>query len=155
MFSKTSKSDRIDPEQREQYQYARARVKQKKRLMQHFVLFLAGSVILIIINPILGIGKEFFIKNWFVWAILIWALLFLVHLLNVFMLNKFMGKEWEDRQIEKLKAKQEARIAELDKEVRKDVITSARVSHEALAEAQVKKKKDLNPQEDPLPPEQA
>ncbi|MBT8256682.1 MAG: 2TM domain-containing protein [Bacteroidia bacterium] len=143
MFSKTSKKDRIDPEQREQYQYARARVNQKKRLMLHFIVFLAGSVILIIINPVLGIGKDFFIENWFVWAILIWAMLFLVHLLNVFLMSKFMGKEWEDRQIEKLKAKQEARIAELEKDVRKEVISE-----------EVKKKKSLDPM-DPLPPEEA
>ncbi|MBX2829417.1 MAG: 2TM domain-containing protein [Flavobacteriaceae bacterium] len=139
MFSKGNKSSRIDPEQREQYEYARKRVKQKKRLMQHFILFLAGSVLLIIVNPILGIGKDFVIGNWFVWAILIWALFFLIHLLNVLLLSKFMGREWEDRQIEKLKAKQEARIAELEKEVRKDVITS-----------EVKKKK----QDDLLPPEE-
>ena len=137
--SKGNKSSRIDPEQREQYEYARKRVKQKKRLMQHFILFLAGSVLLIIINPILGIGKDFVIGNWFVWAILIWALFFLIHLLNVLLLSKFMGREWEDRQIEKLKAKQEARIAELEKEVRKDVITS-----------EVKKKKE----DDLLPPEE-
>lgn len=113
MFSKTNKSDRIDPEQREQYQYARQRIKQKKRLMQHFIIFLAGSVLLIIINPILGVGKDFFIKNWFVWAILLWAFLFIVHLLNVFIMNRFMGKEWEDRQLEKLQAKQAARIEKL------------------------------------------
>ncbi|NND63900.1 MAG: 2TM domain-containing protein [Flavobacteriaceae bacterium] len=120
MFSKNKNNPPLDSEQREQYQYARARVKQKKRLMRHFILFLAGSVILIIINPVLGIGKDFFIKDWFIWAILIWALLFCVHLLNVFILNKFMGKDWEDRQLEKLKAKQEARIAELKKQATKE-----------------------------------
>ena len=139
MFSKANKTARIDPEQREQYEYARKRVKQKKRLMQHFVVFLAGSIVLIIINPILGIGKDFFIKDWFVWAILIWVLFFLIHLLNVLFMSKFMGKEWEDRQIEKLKAKQEARIAELEKEIRKEVIT-----------AEVKKKKE----NDSTPPPQ-
>lgn len=117
MFSKTNKSDRIDPEQREQYQYARQRIKQKKRLMQHFIIFLAGSVLLIIINPILGVGKDFFIEDWFVWAILLWAFLFLVHLLNVFIMNRFMGKEWEDRQLEKLQAKQAQRIEELKAKV--------------------------------------
>ena len=81
--------------------------------MQHFIFFLAGSILLIIINPILGIGKDFFIENWFVWVILLWALLFLVHLFNVFVLNRFMDKEWEDRQMEKLKALQEQRISEL------------------------------------------
>ena len=61
MFSKNKKTERLDSEQREQYEYARKRVKQKKRLMQHFIVFLAGSVLLVIINPVLGIGKGFFI----------------------------------------------------------------------------------------------
>lgn len=124
MFSKSKSTERIDAEQREQYEYARKRVKQKKRLMQHFIVFLAGSVLLIIVNPILGIGKEFFIKNWFVWAILIWALLFLIHVFNVFILNTFMGAAWEDRQIEKLKAKQQAKIDALNLEVEKEITTS-------------------------------
>jgi uncharacterized membrane protein len=137
MFSKTKKSDRIDPEQREQYEYARARIKQKKNLMSHFIVFLVGSLLLIIINPVLGYGNDFFIKNWFVWAILIWAFLFLIHLFNVFIMNTFMGKEWEARQLEVLKAKQEKRIAELDKQVTREVITE-----------EVKKKKE----HDALPP---
>ena len=124
MFSKSKNTKRIDAEQREQYEYARKRVKQKKRLMQHFIVFLAGSVLLIIINPILGIGNGFFIKNWFAWAILIWALLFLIHLFNVFILNSFMGAAWEDRQIEKLKAKQQSKIDALYLEVEKEITTS-------------------------------
>ena len=124
MFSKSNKTERLDSEQREQFEYARKRVKEKKRLMQHFIVFLAGSILLVIINPVLGIGKDFFIQDWFVWAILIWALLFLIHLLNVFIMNKFMGKEWEDRQIEKLKAKQQAKINELHKEVEKEIVAT-------------------------------
>ena len=156
MFSKANKKERIDPEQREQYQYARSRIKQKKRLMQHFILFLAGSVLLIIINPVLGIGKDFFIQNWFVWAILLWALLFLVHLLNVFVMNKFMGKEWEDRQMEKLKAKQEKRIAELQKQAVKETTVSAIKEERAGTSEPLKEdpsKKNDPPQQ--LPPEEA
>ena len=150
MFSKTSKTDRIDPEQREQYQYARARIKQKKRLMRHFILFLAGSVILIIINPVLGIGKDFFIQNWFVWAILIWALLFLVHLLNVFIMNKFMGKEWEDRQMEKLKAKQEKRIAEIKKQaIKETTVAEIQTTSPVETPAQETVKKNDNPHQFP------
>ncbi|MCH2490480.1 MAG: 2TM domain-containing protein [Flavobacteriales bacterium] len=121
MFSKTNKSERIDSEQREQYEYARRRIKQKKRLMRHFIIFLVGSVFLIILNPVLGYGNEFFIKDWFVWAILIWAFLFLIHVFNVFIMNKFMGKEWEDRQLEKLKAQQADRMSQLQKQVDKEV----------------------------------
>ena len=63
MFSKTNKTERIDAEQREQFEYARARIKQKKGLMRHFIVFLVGSVLLIIINPVLGYGNDFFIKK--------------------------------------------------------------------------------------------
>ncbi len=122
MFSKNKKTENFDHEQRLQYEYARKRIVQKKRLMRHFIVFLAGSVLLIIINPVLGIGKGFFIENWFVWAILLWAFLFIVHLLNVFIMNKFMGKEWEDKQLERLKARQTARIAELQKQVDSELL---------------------------------
>lgn len=120
MFSKDNTSG-LDAQQREQFEYARKRVLQKKRLMQHFIVFLAGSILLIIINPILGVGKDFFIKNWFAWAILLWCFLFLVHLLQVFILQKFMGKDWEDQQLEKLKALQEKKIAQLQAQVEQEL----------------------------------
>lgn len=122
MFSKAKKTERIDSEQREQYEYARSRVNQKKRLMRHFILFLAGAVFLIILNPILGIGKDFFIKDWFAWAILIWAFLFLIHVFEVFIVNTFMGKEWENRQLENLKARQEERLSELKQQMERDEV---------------------------------
>lgn len=117
MFSKAKKTERIDAEQREQYEYARQRIKQKKNLMRHFIIFLAGSILFIILNEFLNVGENFFIKHWFIWAILIWTFIFLVHLFNVFVMNKFMDKEWEDRQMEKLKIRQAERIAELQKQV--------------------------------------
>ena len=121
MFSKTKKTEKIDVEQREQFEYAQTRVRQKKKLMRHFIVFLVGSVFLIIINPILGYGDDFFIKNWFVWAILIWAFIFFIHLFNVFIMNTFMGKEWENDQLVKLKSKQEKRILELQEKVNKEL----------------------------------
>lgn len=120
MFSKTKKSERIDAEQREQYEYARRRIKQKRNLLRHFVFFLAGSVIFIILSAFLDVGNEI-LKDWYIWAILVWAFFFLVHGFNVFVLNTFMGKEWEDRQLEKLKAKQAERLAELQKKVEADL----------------------------------
>lgn len=119
MFSKTDKSARIDSEQREQFQYARARVQQKKRLVQHLLVFIAGGLLLTLINRVFGFGDEFFIKNWSDWVVLIWLFILLVHFFNVFILNKFMDKEWEDRQLEKLKQKQSTRIAELEAELKK------------------------------------
>ena len=117
MFSKAKNSEKIDSTQREQYEYARRRINQKRNLMRHFIVFLVGSILLIIINPVLGYGNEIFFQDWFVWAILIWTFIFLVHLFNVFIINSFMGKEWEDQQLEKLKARQTEKIAELQKKV--------------------------------------
>jgi len=124
MFSKTKKPERIDSEQREQreqYEYARKRIKQKKTLMRHFIIFVVGCVMLIILDPVLGIGKEYLGNDWFIWAILAWTFIFLIHLFNVFVMNKFMDKEWEDRQMEKLKARQAERIAQIQKEVDNEI----------------------------------
>ena len=143
MFSKTKKTERIDSEQREQYEYARQRIKQKKNLMRHFIVFVVGSVLLIIINPLLGYGENFFIKDWFIWAILIWTFIFLIHLFNVFVMNKFMGKEWEDRQLEKLKARQAERMGELQNKVDTELQLPTQPSEEL-------KKNELN---NPLPPD--
>ena len=153
MFSKTNKTERIDAEQREQFEYASARIKQKKGLMRHFIIFLVGSVLLIIINPVLGYGNDFFIKNWFVWAILIWAFLFLIHVFNVFIMNPFMGKEWQNKQMEKLKAKQVDRIAELKKQALQEVtVAEVKAAKEVTSSEETLKKNDTP---NLLPPEEA
>ncbi|QAA82993.1 2TM domain-containing protein [Aequorivita sp. H23M31] len=117
MAFKAKNPGTIDSEQREQYDYARRRISEKKNLMRHFIVFLVGAIFIIIINPVLGYGNDFFFDDWYIWAILIWAFIFLVHALNVFLMNSFMGKEWENRQLEKLKLKQAEKIAELQKKV--------------------------------------
>ena len=141
MFSKSKKTERIDSEQREQYEYARRRIKEKKNLMRHFIFFLAGSILLLIIDLVLKKGADLIFPNWSVWVVLIWAFILLIHVFNVFVMSKFMGKEWEDRQLEKLKAKQTNRINELEKKVHKDL--------QLPKDHKVKKKENNNP----LPPD--
>lgn len=106
-------------EQHELYENARKRVQQKKRLYYHFVLFLVGSVFLIILNKVLNFG-EHFLKDWFVWVVLAWGFIWVLHFINVFITNRFMGKEWERSQTEKLILKQELKIAKLEKKVTKE-----------------------------------
>jgi hypothetical protein len=117
MFSGNKSESIIDKEQHEQLEYAHKRIKQKKNLYVHFVLFLIGSVFLILINKILKYGEEY---NWFIWAITFWAFLFVVHIVNVYVTQKFMGIEWEREQREKLIAKQRQRIKELQNEIETD-----------------------------------
>jgi len=98
------------------YENARNRTKQKKRLYNHFIIFLVGSIFLILLNKLLKVG-ETVVENWFVWAITLWFFFFVLHFINVFVTHKFMGKEWERIETEKLVQKQELKMAKLEKDV--------------------------------------
>jgi dihydrofolate reductase len=115
MFGKKKNIPQIDSEQLELIQNAQNRIKQKKRLYIHFVIFLIGSLFLILANLTLVIGEDvkFFDINWFVFAIFGWLFIFLYHLFNVFITHKFMGKDWEKLQLDKLVALQQQRIEKL------------------------------------------
>jgi dihydrofolate reductase len=119
MFGKKKEVPQIDKEQLELIKNAQNRIKQKKRLYIHFVVFLIGAVFLILANTVLGIGKDitFFGKEWFFFVVIAWLFLFAYHLFNVFITHKFMGKDWEQLQLEKLVVKQKERIASLQKDV--------------------------------------
>lgn len=115
MFGKKKQTPQIDKEQLELIQNAQRRVKQKKRLYIHFVVFLIGAVFLILANTVLGIGDgvQLFGIDWFVFAIFGWLFFFVYHVFNVFVTHKFMGKDWEQQQLDKLVAKQQDRIHKL------------------------------------------
>jgi len=112
MFGKKKAAQQIDKEQLALIKNAQRRIKQKKRLYIHFVLFLIGSVFFIIANLVLDIGKEVkpFGIDWFVYAIVIWLFLFLYHTFNVFITHKFMGNDWEQKQLGRLVSAQRERI---------------------------------------------
>ena len=115
MFGKKKQQPQIDKEQLELIENAQRRVRQKKRLYIHFVIFLIGALFLILANTVLGIGDgvQFFGIDWFVFAIFGWLFFFVYHVFNVFVTDKFMGKDWEKQQLEKLVAKQQDRINKL------------------------------------------
>lgn len=117
MFGKKKSESDVNIEQHELLENAQKRIKQKKRLFSHFVIFLIGSVFLALINKVLKYGDNY---DWFVWAITAWAFLFFIHAFNVFVTQKFMGKDWERNQREKLVTKQKQRITELQKEIETD-----------------------------------
>lgn len=117
MFSKDKSKSDVAIEQHELLENAQKRIKQKKRLFSHFVIFLIGSVFIIITNKILKQGADY---DWYILAIAIWAFLFLIHAFNVFVTHKFMGTKWERKQRERLVTKQKARISEIQKEIDTD-----------------------------------
>ncbi|AUS05671.1 dihydrofolate reductase [Pseudotamlana carrageenivorans] len=116
MFGKKKPTPQIDKEQLELIKNAQKRIKQKKKLYFHFVLFLIGSAFLILANTVLGMGTELteiLGAEWFVFAILIWSFFFVYHAFNVYVTHKFMGKDWEQKQLAKLVDKQKKRIEQL------------------------------------------
>lgn len=140
MFGKKKTTPQIDKDQLELIENAQKRIKQKKRLYIHFVIFLIGAIFLIVANTVLGIGKDFklFGIDWFVFAILLWLFLFIYHLFNVFVTHKFMGKAWEKEQLEKLVAKQQHRIDKLKAGFVKEetLMAQSEVYNESISEPQ-------------------
>ncbi len=109
-------------EQHEVYEKARKRVQQKKRLYYHFVIFLIGSVFLIVLNTFLKVGEQF--GEWFKYAVALWFFVWLIHFVNVFITNRFFGKDWELSQTEKLIAKHQKKLDKLETNlIKKGIIT--------------------------------
>ena len=98
------------------YEYARKRIKQKKGLYFHFVLFLLGSLFLFVANRFFDFGNGVN-QNWCIWAITIWLFIFILHFIKVYITDRFMNKNWEKEQIDRLVALQQKRIAQLESKV--------------------------------------
>jgi len=148
MFSKKKQTSTIDKEQLALIKYAEKRIKQKKRVYIHFVIFLIGAVFIIIANTVLGIGENFTIAElpWFVFAVIAWLLIFIYHFINVFILNRFMGKVWEQEQLDKLVSQQEQRIEKLKQKFLKEEteIAKSQAYNEAQLQVGSSEKKNIS-----------
>ncbi len=107
----------MEKEQYDQYEYARKRLNQKKSLYFHFVLFLLGSIFLIIANNFKIFGFE---SNWSLWVITTWTFLFILHFIKVFITDRFMNKNWEREQIERLVTQQQRKLSQLQTQIEED-----------------------------------
>ena len=135
--NKKTSQPQIDPEQLELIQNAQRRIKQKKRLFIHLIVFLIGCLFFILANFALGIGSgvELFNVDWCVYIILIWGLLLLYHAFNVFVTHKFIGKDWEQKQMDKLVGLQQQKIEKIKSKAEKEKTL--------IAESQTSKKNNL------------
>jgi 2TM domain len=101
----------MEKDQHELYEYARRRIKQKKKLYYHFVLFALSTILMYIVNKWFGFGEP---NNWFLWISTFWLFIVILNFIKVFITDRFMNKNWEREQIDKLVAKQEIKIKELE-----------------------------------------
>jgi amino acid transporter len=101
----------MEKELHEQYEYARRRIRQKKRLYFHFVLLAIGSIFMFVINMLMKVGAP---QRWYAWVVAAWLFVFVLHFIKVYITDRFMNKDWEREQIERLISKQQNRIAQLE-----------------------------------------
>ncbi|MDP2159998.1 MAG: 2TM domain-containing protein [Flavobacterium sp.] len=104
----------MDNQQHEKYEYARRRIKQKKRLYYHFILFLIGSLFFLLIEKIYDIQP---FEGWYLWAVTLWFFFFILHFVKVYITDRFMNKNWEREQIDRLIALQDKKIEQLQKKI--------------------------------------
>ncbi|WP_452231578.1 dihydrofolate reductase [Lacinutrix sp. MEBiC02595] len=137
MFGKKKNKPKIDQEQLQLIQNAQRRIKQKKRFYSHAIVFAIFGLILYTFNVGLQLADEFTLATlpWSVVIIAVWFALLFWHFLNVFLFQTFMGKEWEEKQLEKLVSKQQARIEKLKINLKKEAphIAKTEIYNEALA----------------------
>ena len=115
---KSKNNSDIDQEQIELLEYAQSRIKQKKNLYYHFVLFLFISIISLTLNHIFSISNNISFLNysWSFWLIFSWFFLFLFHVFNVYVTNRFISKSWVRKQKSNLIKLQKLKIENLKKE---------------------------------------
>lgn len=104
------------------YEDARRRVRQKKTLFFHLVIFVLGSIFMYIANEYYAVDPT---VKWYLWATTIWAFLFILHAIKVLVVDSFMNKRWEREQINKLMDKQRKKLAQLEVQVAKDFPSTA------------------------------
>lgn len=107
----------MEKELHEQYEYARRRIKQKKRLYYHFVLFVLGSLLLFVADNFLESAA---VSEWYLWVITIWLFFFILHFIKIFITDRFMNKSWERDQIDRLVALQKKKMDQLETQVSND-----------------------------------
>jgi cell division protein FtsW (lipid II flippase) len=107
----------MEKELHEQYEYARRRIKQKKRLYYHFVLFVLGSLLLFVAHNFLD---STVVTDWYLWIITIWLFIFILHFIKIFITDRFMNKDWEREQIDRLVTLQKKKVEQLQTQIAND-----------------------------------
>lgn len=108
----------MEKEQHELYEYARRRIKQKKRLYFHFVLLLIGSLFLFVAHNFFDFSSN---TNWHIWLITFWFFIFILHFIKVYITDRFMNKNWEREQIDRLVSQQQKKIDQLQAKIKNEI----------------------------------
>lgn len=107
----------LNAEQHNLIENAQQRIRQKKWLFRHIILFLIGAVFFFVLNKLFHYGPDY---DWYVLVLLSWGFLLVYHIINVTILNRLLSPKWERHQREKLLKIQQERIALMESEISSD-----------------------------------
>lgn len=126
MFGKKKAAPTLDQEQRELFENAQRRIKEKRGLFTHFIVFVVAAIGLVIISQLLMKGEppSFLGLQWWVWVLFLWVLLLIYQTFKVFITNRLLGPEWEKKQYAKLVAKQKEGLEKLQAQVAKEQLAA-------------------------------
>ena len=133
MINKMADTQQLTPEQYELFKNAEKRLKQKRLLYIHFFVMVLGCIFFAVANKVLGYGVDY---NWYIWASLIWLFFWLWHAMNVFIFNRFLGKQWQEKQRERLIAAQQKKLIKMEAAVEKEFATQKEQAQRELAAEQ-------------------
>ena len=123
MFS--DRNSDIDYDTIELLENAQKRIKQKKNVYKHFIVYLFISGFFLFIDFFLAVGQNLLIFNysWSIWVLLIWTFILLYHLFDVFISKKIINNKWILNQKSHLIKLQQEKI----KSMKKDIETESKI----------------------------
>lgn len=112
----------IDKDAIELLENAQSRIRQKKNVYRHFVIFLFISVFTLFIDFVLEIGPDLvlFDYSWSIWILIIWTFILLYHLFDVFISKKIISNKWISNQKSQLIKVQQEKIKSLKQDIEKE-----------------------------------
>lgn len=112
----------IDKDAIELLENAQIRIRQKKNVYRHFVIFLFISGFTLFIDFVLEIGPDLvlFDYSWSIWILIIWTFILLYHLFDVFISKKIISNKWISNQKSQLIKVQQEKIKSLKQDIEKE-----------------------------------
>tara|TARA_B100000963_G_scaffold354855_1_gene372090 strand:- start:3399 stop:4283 length:885 start_codon:yes stop_codon:yes gene_type:complete len=112
----------IDKDAIELLENAQIRIRQKKNVYRHFVIFLFISGFTLFMDFALEIGPDLvlFDYSWSIWILIIWTFILLYHLFDVFISKKIISNKWISDQKNQLMKVQQEKIKSLKKDIEKE-----------------------------------
>jgi two-component sensor histidine kinase len=100
------------PRREEAYQRARRRVRALRSFYRHLTIYVAVNTVLVIVNLLAPSGRL-----WFFWPMGWWGLGLLVHAVSIWSGPFWLGRDWEERKIAELLAREKIRVLSTEKQL--------------------------------------